>query len=122
MDASVLRRGLCVGGQAVVSLFREQCEARLHWGKAGWPRYAPCFDGAKEYPDTWCHFGCAVQARFPAAQRYIAHLVFDQLHMVLWWRQGVPRQLVLLWPFWQGRPVLRHLITLNIKCMMPCVF
>ena len=47
--------------QAIVSIFRHQCGARLHWGKAGWPRWAPCFDGAEEYPSTWCHFGCAVQ-------------------------------------------------------------
>lgn len=30
--------------------------ARLHWGKAGWPS-VKCFDGAKEYPNTWCDFG-----------------------------------------------------------------
>ena len=47
----------------VVSLFRERCGARLHWGKAGWPEHAKCFDGGKEYPNTWGHFGCAVQVR-----------------------------------------------------------
>ena len=44
-------------------IFRRECGARLHWGKAGWPQYAACFDGAREYPATWCHFGCAVQVR-----------------------------------------------------------
>lgn len=44
----------------VVELFRTRCNARLHWGKAGWPRFADCFDGAREYPATWCSFGCAV--------------------------------------------------------------
>ena len=39
------------------------CRGRLHWGKAGWQSLAPCFDGAREYPDTWCHFGCAVHVR-----------------------------------------------------------
>jgi len=52
-----------------VRILRSDCGARLHWGKAGWPQWAACFDGAREYPDTWCHFGCAVQARAPAAQR-----------------------------------------------------
>ena len=42
-------------------IFRQDCGARLHWGKAGWPQWGACFDGAREYPDTWCHFGCAVQ-------------------------------------------------------------
>ena len=37
----------------------ERCKARLHWGKAGWPEHAKCFDGAVEYPDSWCDFGCA---------------------------------------------------------------
>lgn len=46
--------------QKVVSLFREKCNARLHWGKAGWPEHAANFDGAIEYPDSWCDFGCAV--------------------------------------------------------------
>jgi len=49
--------------QEVVRILRSDCGARLHWGKAGWPQWAACFDGAREYPDTWCHFGCAVQAR-----------------------------------------------------------
>jgi len=41
------------------------CGGRLHWGKAGWPRFLPNFDGAvapNGYPDTWCQFGCAVAA------------------------------------------------------------
>lgn len=40
------------------------CQGRLHWGKGGWPQYASCFDGATEYPDTWCHFGCAAHVRW----------------------------------------------------------
>lgn len=51
--------------QAVISYFREHCDARMHWGKAGWPEHAACFDGSKEYPDTWCHYGCAVQELDP---------------------------------------------------------
>lgn len=39
------------------------CNGRLHWGKGGWPEYASCFDGSKEYPDTWCHYGCAAHVR-----------------------------------------------------------
>jgi hypothetical protein len=49
--------------QRVITLFMQRCSARLHWGKAGWPQHATCFDGAAEYPDSWCHFGCAVQVR-----------------------------------------------------------
>ena len=47
--------------QEVMRIFRQDCGARLHWGKAGWPQWGACFDGAREYPDSWCHFGCAVQ-------------------------------------------------------------
>ncbi|KAK9908861.1 hypothetical protein WJX75_003902 [Coccomyxa subellipsoidea] len=49
----------------VMGIFRQECGARMHWGKAGWPRWAACFDGAKEFPDTWCHFGCAVRELDP---------------------------------------------------------
>ena len=45
---------------AVVEYLLERCDARLHWGKAGWPTHNPCFDGAEDYPETWCDFGCAV--------------------------------------------------------------
>ena len=30
--------------QTVMGVFINQCNARMHWGKAGWPRYEPCFD------------------------------------------------------------------------------
>ena len=36
---------------------------RMHWGKAGWQKWASCFDGSTEYPASWCDFGCAVQAK-----------------------------------------------------------
>ena len=45
---------------AVLEYLLDTCDARLHWGKAGWPTHTPCFDGAEEYPETWCDFGCAV--------------------------------------------------------------
>ena len=32
--------------------------SRLHWGKAGWPDNL-CNNAADDYPETWCHFGCA---------------------------------------------------------------
>jgi FAD/FMN-containing dehydrogenase len=51
--------------QKVIALFREKCGARLHWGKAGFPRHAPCFDGAVEYGESWCNFGCAVNELDP---------------------------------------------------------
>ncbi|PNH11479.1 D-arabinono-1,4-lactone oxidase [Tetrabaena socialis] len=38
--------------------------ARLHWGKAGWPD-AGCWHGDKEFPNTWCDFGCAVRQLDP---------------------------------------------------------
>jgi FAD/FMN-containing dehydrogenase len=44
----------------VLNYFLDECDARLHWGKAGWPTHTPCFDGAEDYPETWCDFGCAV--------------------------------------------------------------
>ncbi|KAL4431088.1 hypothetical protein ABPG75_006344 [Micractinium tetrahymenae] len=54
--------------QRTVQLFRQRCGARLHWGKAGWPQHAKCFQGAQEYPNTWCSFGCAVQELDPAGK------------------------------------------------------
>ncbi|KXZ42034.1 hypothetical protein GPECTOR_218g458 [Gonium pectorale] len=41
--------------------------ARLHWGKAGWPD-AGCWHGDKEFPDTWCDFGCAVRELDPSGK------------------------------------------------------
>jgi hypothetical protein len=49
-----------------LGLFMDRCDGRLHWGKAGWPEFNGCFDGAKEYAE-WCDFGCAVQVRNAAA-------------------------------------------------------
>jgi hypothetical protein len=49
----------------VLDYFLDQCDARLHWGKAGWPTHQPCFDGAEDYPESWCDFGCAVQELDP---------------------------------------------------------
>jgi hypothetical protein len=49
--------------EAAMKILRsDQCQGRLHWGKAGWPQYAKRFDGGKEFGDSWCHFGCAVRA------------------------------------------------------------
>ena len=59
--------------QRVMGIFRQECGARMHWGKAGWPRWAACFDGAKEFPDTWCSFGCAVRVRGPLTIIIITH-------------------------------------------------
>jgi hypothetical protein len=48
---------------AVIDILRsDQCRGRLHWGKAGWPRFAKKFDGSTEYGNSWCQFGCAVRA------------------------------------------------------------
>eukprot|EP00887_Chlorella_sp_A99_P005590 scaffold1.g5590.t1 len=52
----------------VIQLFRDRCQARLHWGKYGWNAFSKCFDGSKEYPDTWCDFGCAVQELDPTGK------------------------------------------------------
>ncbi|KAI8470601.1 MAG: POT family-domain-containing protein [Monoraphidium minutum] len=56
--------------QEVVSLLRthKACRGRLHWGKAGWPQHARCFDGAAEYGAGWCHFGCAAARLDPAGK------------------------------------------------------
>ncbi|WIA21698.1 hypothetical protein OEZ85_000865 [Tetradesmus obliquus] len=56
--------------QAVLRVFRSPVcgPARLHWGKAGWPQHAQCFDGAAEYPKTWCDFGCAVHQLDPTGK------------------------------------------------------
>jgi hypothetical protein len=48
-----------------MEIFRDECGARFHWGKAGWPYLFPCFDGKKHYPETWCDFGCAVGVSLP---------------------------------------------------------
>ncbi|KAK9796688.1 hypothetical protein WJX73_000471 [Symbiochloris irregularis] len=52
----------------IMSIFVYECGARMHWGKAGWPLYEPCFDGSARYPDTWCDFGCAVQELDPTGK------------------------------------------------------
>lgn len=63
--------------QQVIGMFKNLCNARFHWGKAGWSgnsqSFWPCFDGAAVYGENWCHFGCAVQvcACMPAT---ITHL------------------------------------------------
>lgn len=41
--------------------------SRIHWGKAGWPEEG-CWDGSREYPETWCDFGCAVHELDPTAK------------------------------------------------------
>lgn len=56
-----------------------KCRARMHWGKAGWEKWANCFDGSVEYPETWCHFGCAVQALDP-------HGKFNSTSTIWEWR------------------------------------
>lgn len=38
--------------------------SRLHFGKGGWPDTG-CWNGAEEYKDTWCDFGCAAFALDP---------------------------------------------------------
>lgn len=37
-------------------------------GKAGWAVHAKNFDGAAEYGDGWCHFGCAVRQLDPTGK------------------------------------------------------
>ncbi|CAK0779632.1 hypothetical protein CVIRNUC_004824 [Coccomyxa viridis] len=54
--------------QKLVQLVKDTCDARLHWGKAGWPRYNGCFDGATVFPATWCDFGCAVEELDPTGK------------------------------------------------------
>lgn len=41
------------------------CRGRYHWGKAGWAKHIPCFDGAATYGEGWCDFGCAVSELDP---------------------------------------------------------
>ena len=53
------------GLQRVLQILLRECNGRMHWGKAGWPRYNACFDGSATFPD-WCNFGCAVQVRAQA--------------------------------------------------------
>lgn len=75
---------------AVMRVLRgDVCRGRMHWGKAGWPLYASmgaswggeeqrsageqplppsCFDGAAEYGQAWCSFGCAVAELDPTGK------------------------------------------------------
>ena len=52
----------------VVDNFRQRCNARLHWGKYGLGEGQWCFDGSKEYPKSWCDFGCAVSQLDPSGK------------------------------------------------------
>eukprot|EP00963_Diacronema_lutheri_P002356 scaffold155_cov347-Pavlova_lutheri.AAC.35 len=55
----------------------EKCKgSRMHWGKAGWPDEG-CWDGSKEYPDTWCDFGCAVRMLDPNGKFHSSSDVWD---------------------------------------------
>jgi hypothetical protein len=51
--------------QKVIDIMMTRCGGRLHWGKAGWAEHNKCFDGAAQYPATWCDFGCAAEALDP---------------------------------------------------------
>ena len=46
--SALLARGrdydMFAGMQQVMGVFINQCKARMHWGKAGWPQWEPCFD------------------------------------------------------------------------------
>ena len=53
---------------AVMRYFIDECDARLHWGKAGWPTHWPELDGAVNYSETWCDFGCAVVELDPSGK------------------------------------------------------
>ena len=66
--------------QALIRVLRgEGCWARMHWGKAGWPEWAPCFDGSQEYPDTWCDFGCAVKVQTLPDPATVQVMAFKQM-------------------------------------------
>ncbi|CAG9460808.1 unnamed protein product [Pedinophyceae sp. YPF-701] len=55
--------------KAAVRYMVDKCQARLHWGKAGWEHGVledNCFDGAAEYGADWCAFGCAALDLDPA--------------------------------------------------------
>jgi FAD/FMN-containing dehydrogenase len=52
----------------VVEIFMTKCDGRLHWGKWGWVKYQPCFDGAVTFEKTWCDFGCAVNQLDPTGK------------------------------------------------------
>ena len=65
----------------VVRLLRsETCQGRLHWGKAGWPDDSACFDGAREYGESWCAFACAAFSVDPGDKFVPADSVFERFH------------------------------------------
>ena len=67
--------------QRVVRLLRsETCQGRLHWGKAGWPDDSKCFDGSKEYGESWCAFACAAFSVDPSDKFVPADSVFERFH------------------------------------------
>ena len=49
-------------------LLSGSCRGRIHWGKFGWEKHLPCFDGVQSFPETWCDFGCAVQELDPTGK------------------------------------------------------
>jgi hypothetical protein len=67
-DYIALNGGLNPWFDRVVDIFLNKCNARLHWGKWGWVKYQPCFDGAVAYSETWCDFGCAVHELDPTGK------------------------------------------------------
>eukprot|EP00889_Picochlorum_renovo_P004731 jgi/Picre1/31761/NNA_007111.t1 len=51
----------------VIRLFVEECDARLHWGKAGFQEAVDSTDYnvVEKYGNNWCSFGCAVHQLDP---------------------------------------------------------
>ena len=70
----------CVLSSSIVSMSAEHPTSSWLQGKAGFPEPG-CFEGAKEFPDTWCDFGCAIRQLDP-------HNKFDDQSMV-WNYEGV---------------------------------
>ncbi|KAI8101866.1 hypothetical protein M9434_006929 [Picochlorum sp. BPE23] len=51
----------------VIRLFVDECDARLHWGKAGFQEAVDSTDYnvVEKYGNNWCSFGCAVHQLDP---------------------------------------------------------
>lgn len=66
----------------VIKLFVDTCDARLHWGKAGFQEAVDSTDYnvVEKYGDNWCSFGCAVHQLDPTRK-------FSSMNSTFWdWR------------------------------------
>lgn len=78
----------------VIRLFVETCDARLHWGKAGFQEAVNSvdYDVVDKYGENWCSFGCAAHQLDPSRKFSSMNSTFWEWHVTTS-PDGVPQNL-----------------------------